>query len=142
MAGTAPNYHEHEEFWKPPVASGEESQQSCPFCGVECVPGSRFCHVCGTNRHAVLGARLRRGLRASLLHAWFYFNAMRDALDQTTSSMAALIAGCFCLVAAVVTGFFFSATRLADWQAVQLWRIEWLLAAIALMTAGVVLKKK
>jgi hypothetical protein len=67
---------------------------------------------------------------------------IRDALGQTNASLAALLAGCFCLLAAVLVGFFFSATKLLDWQAVQLWRIQWLLAAIALFVAGVVLKKK
>jgi hypothetical protein len=42
----------------------------------------------------------------------------------------------------VVTGFLFSATTLLDWQAVQLWRIEWLLAATAIFAAGFLLKKK
>jgi hypothetical protein len=31
---------------------------------------------------------------------------------------------------------------LVDWQAVQAWRIEWLLAAMAALLAGILLKKK
>lgn len=57
-------------------------------------------------------------------------------------SLAALVLGCACIVAAVVTGFVFNATTLVDWQAVQLWRIEWLLAAIAILLAGILVKKK
>jgi hypothetical protein len=41
-----------------------------------------------------------------------------------------------------MTGFLFTATTLLDWQAVQIWRIEWLLAASAVFVAGVLLKKK
>jgi hypothetical protein len=36
---------------------------------------------------------------------------------------------------------FFSARTLVDWQAIQLWRIEWLLAAIAAFVVGLLLKK-
>jgi hypothetical protein len=46
------------------------------------------------------------------------------------------------MVAALLTGFIFSAATVLDWQAVQLWRIEWLLAAIALFVAGILLKKR
>jgi hypothetical protein len=54
----------------------------------------------------------------------------------------ALILGFACVVAAIITGIRFTATTLLDWQAIQLWRIEWLLAAIALFVAGILLKKK
>ncbi len=69
------------------------------------------------------------------------FIRMREALGLNTGSLIALIAGVMCMVAAVATGFIFSATTVLDWQAVQLWRIEWLLAAIAAFLAGVLLKK-
>jgi hypothetical protein len=36
----------------------------------------------------------------------------------------------------------FNPTTLVDWQAIQLWRIEWFLAAIAILLAGLLLKKK
>jgi hypothetical protein len=35
----------------------------------------------------------------------------------------------------------FTARTPLDWQAVQLWRIEWLLAGIAGFAAGLLLKK-
>jgi hypothetical protein len=73
---------------------------------------------------------------------WPEFAALRRWLGRTTSSFVALVLGCACIVAAVFTGFVFNATTLVDWQAVQLWRIEWLLAAIAILLAGVLLKKK
>jgi len=50
--------------------------------------------------------------------------------------------GCACVVAAVVTGLVFTASTVVEWQAIQLWRIEWLLAAIALFGAGMLLKKQ
>jgi hypothetical protein len=46
------------------------------------------------------------------------------------------------VIAAVFTGLLFNATTLLDWQAVQLWRIEWLLGSVAMFVAGILLKKK
>jgi hypothetical protein len=76
------------------------------------------------------------------VRAWVDFVSLRDALGQSNASLVALILGCACVIAAVVTGFVFTATTLLDWQAVQLWRIEWLLAAVAMFAAGFLLKKK
>jgi hypothetical protein len=56
--------------------------------------------------------------------------------------LLALILGCVCIIAAIVTGVVFTATTLLDWQAVQLWRIEWLLGALAMFAVGFLLKKK
>jgi hypothetical protein len=145
MADAAPNYEERTEFWKPAVAAHPEAHpveegghRPCQSCGSDCVVGSHFCHVCGTDRHAALASKSGTLRRVS---AVFDFASLRDALGQTNASLTALIGGCSCLVAALVTGFLFNATSLLDWQAVQLWRIEWLLAAVALMVAGLLLKK-
>jgi hypothetical protein len=55
--------------------------------------------------------------------------------------MIAFLAGITCVLAAVLVGFIFSANTVLDWQAVQLWRIEWLLAAAAAFLAGILLKR-
>jgi hypothetical protein len=144
MAPMAQNYEERQEFWKPVVAHREEKQaavstaeQICPNCGSDYVIGSRFCHICGADRHINLADRT-----PSYITTWFDFVGLRDALGQSTASLIALILGCACLIAAALTGFLFNATTLLDWQAVQLWRIEWLLGASAMFVAGVLLKKK
>lgn len=144
MAPMAQNYEERQEFWKPVVTQRQENEASttaaeqiCQNCGSDYVMGSRFCHICGADRHINLADTKPIGLGA-----WFDFVGLRDALGQSTSSLIALILGCACLIAAAVTGFLFNATTLLDWQAVQLWRIEWLLAASAMFVAGVLLKKK
>jgi hypothetical protein len=62
-------------------------------------------------------------------------------MGQGTGSFVALILGCIFMVAALLTGFVFAAVTVLDWQAVQLWRIEWLLAAIASFIAGILLRK-
>jgi hypothetical protein len=144
MAHMAPNYEGRQEFWKPAVAPRQEtspatetSEQLCQECGTDYVVGSRFCYVCGSDRNASLSTTTVTGLRA-----WIDFASLREALGQTNASLVALILGCACMIAAVVTGFVFTATTLLDWQAVQLWRIEWLLAAVAIFAAGFLLKKK
>jgi hypothetical protein len=143
MAHLAPNYEERQEFWKPAVASRQETaaaeitDQVCQECGTDFVLGSRFCYVCGSDRNANLVATSANGLRA-----WIDFASLREALGQTNASLVALVMGFACVIAAIVTGFVFTATTLLDWQAVQLWRIEWLLGAVAMFAAGFLLKKK
>ena len=126
--------HAHRQENQPAVASAE---QICQNCGSDYLLGSRFCHVCGADRQINLADSTPTGVSA-----WLDFIGLRDALGQTTASFIALILGCACLIAAAVTGFLFTATTLLDWQAVQLWRIEWLLGASAMFVAGVLLKKK
>ncbi|HEU4416530.1 MAG TPA: hypothetical protein VFT65_17205 [Candidatus Angelobacter sp.] len=144
MAHLAPNYEERQEFWKPAVAvrpepsqATDETGQVCQECGTDFVLGSRYCYACGADRNTDLSGATVTGLRA-----WIDFASLREALGQTNASLTALIMGCACLIAAVVTGFVFTATTLLDWQAVQLWRIEWLLGAVAMFAAGFLLKKK
>jgi hypothetical protein len=143
MAHLAPNYEERQEFWKPAVAPrheaspAETTDQACQECGTDFVLGSRFCYVCGSDRNANLASASLTGL-----HAWIDLASLREALGQSNYSLVALVLGCACVIAAIVTGFVFTATTLLDWQAVQLWRIEWLLGAVAMFAAGFLLKKK
>jgi hypothetical protein len=141
MARTAPNYEERQEFWKPAVSQRQEvadaADHVCEHCGTDFVVGSRFCHVCGVDRHAELTQSGSKGVRA-----WFDFGSLREALGQSSASLVTLFLGVACLIAAAVTGLLFTATTLLDWQAVQIWRIEWLLAAVAVFAAGLLLKRK
>jgi hypothetical protein len=143
MAQTAQNYDERQEFWKPAVplrqepVSTEAAGQVCERCGTDFVVGSRFCHVCGTDRQVGLNSSGKTGVRA-----WLDFASLREALGQTNGSLVTLFLGMACLIAAAITGFLYTATTLLDWQAVQIWRIEWLLAAVAVFVAGVLLKRK
>jgi hypothetical protein len=142
MADAATNYEERQEFWKPAgfprteSVSPKANEHSCRRCGGDLIAGSQFCHSCGADLRPVLATAAWRRFPS-----WRDFASVRNALGQSTASLVVLILGCVCLIAAVLTGFVFTATTLLDWQAVQLWRIEWLLAAIALFAAGIVLKK-
>lgn len=143
MAQLAGNYDERQEFWKPAVPPRQESLpteatgQVCDRCGTDFLMGSRFCHVCGADRHTNLTASGTTGIRE-----WFDFVSLREAMGQTTGSLVALFLGFACIVAAAITGFLYTATTVLDWQAVQIWRIEWLLAALAVFAGGLLLRKK
>ena len=142
MADVAPNYEERQEFWKPAgfprpeSAPAEATERTCRQCHADLIVGSQFCHVCGADRRSVVAGTLWRRFPS-----WRDLVSVRDTLGQSTASLAALILGCGCLTAALLTGLFFTATTLLDWQAVQLWRIQWLLAAVAFFAAGILLKK-
>ena len=131
-----------QEYWRPaappvhPVETpaGLRGQLTCEQCGTEFVVGSRFCHVCGSEREPLIGAVNRW---TELLD----FTRIRDGLGISTASLIAFIAGIGCVAAAIVTGFMFTASTLLDWEAVQIWRVEWLLAAAAAFLAGLLLKR-
>ena len=132
-----------QEYWRP-AGQGNRAQEItndvrtrvevCDNCGTEFVVGSRFCHVCGGERQAVQSA-----------NRWtevLDFENIRQALGFSTGALIAFIIGIACVLAAALTGFIYSANTLVDWQAVQTWRIEWLLASAVAFTAGILLKKQ
>ena len=125
-----------QEFWQPPAqaAASEVPTEVCPCCSADYVIGARFCHVCGTQRES------QPTISSSGISRFFDFHVIRDSLDLTIASLVALIAGVICVIIAAALGFMYTATTTLDWQAIQLWRIEWLLAAIAAFTAGILLK--
>jgi hypothetical protein len=69
------------------------------------------------------------------------FHRIKQRIGLRTAAMAAFLVGITCALAAVLVGFIFSANTVLDWQAVQVWRIEWLLAAAAAFLAGILLKR-
>lgn len=131
-----------QEYWRPAVPNGRPHEiphdvrtriEVCENCGTEFVVGSRFCHVCGGERQAVQS----NSRWAEVLD----FENIKHALGFSTGALIAFIVGVICVLAAAMTGFVYSANTLVDWQAVQTWRIEWMLAAISAFVAGILLKK-
>lgn len=132
------------EFWRPPLTTPRPQQvlpgarahvETCQTCGTEFVLGARFCHVCGAGRDA--------DVETPHESAWmkaFDLTKLKEALNLTTSSLIAMFFGVVCVVAALVTGFLYTANTLNDWQAIQTWRIEWLLAAAVAFILGILLK--
>jgi hypothetical protein len=108
--------------------------ESCARCGTEYVAGSRFCHVCGIERAPQ--AAVRRFPWARFLNIL----RLQERLGLPLASVIALSVGMLCTLAAIGTGLVYTAATVLDWQAVQIWRIEWLLAAIAAFLAGILLR--
>jgi hypothetical protein len=134
----------HQEYWRPPSpparvpepSSALRGQLTCQHCGAEFVVGSRFCHVCGSEREPLVGYSA-----ASRWAQILDFTRIREGLGLSVGSLIAFFIGSGCVIAAIATGFMFTAATVLDWQAVQIWRLEWLLAAAAAFLAGVLLKK-
>jgi hypothetical protein len=147
------------EFWQPPAASPpveveptvEASMvEACDRCETEFIPGSRFCHACGAERsRGSINHRLGVWMGAAV--AWFrhleFHNierrmvGVRQQLGLPTASLVSFLVGIFCVAGAVLVGLIFTVQTTLDWQAVQIWRIEWLLGATASFLAGILLKK-
>lgn len=132
-----------QDYWRPAVAHGNGKRETpatahsnpdaCESCGSEYIIGARFCHVCGSDRQS-----------AAVHHRWaevLDFDNIRHSLGLSAASLVAFIFGVVAVIAAVAVGFMYSANTLVDWQAVQTWRIEWMLAAIVAFVAGILLKK-
>jgi hypothetical protein len=137
-------HHVEHEYWRPPAQPAHAmeappaigGQLICAECGAEFIMGSRFCHVCGSERESLASS--------GTAHRWAQildFTRIREALGLSLGCLIAFIAGIGCILAAISIGFIFSAVTFQDWQAVQIWRIEWLVAGAAAFLAGILLKK-
>ena len=128
----------HHDFWRPPtpeVTAVQERSETCDECGTEFIVGSRFCHSCGASRPELSATRTIE------IPGLTELAALGKRFGLTTPALAAFLFGMLCMVGAVAVGIIFTARTALDWQAIQLWRIEWLLAAIAAFGAGCLLKK-
>jgi len=144
--------------------------EACPRCGTEFLLGSSFCHTCGRRRPeaasqtALADAAEIAGLwelavarvstiirefspgqlwRNSKAPAWlryFHFHEIQRRIGLSTASMIAFVIGMSCIVGALAVGFINTKT-VVEWQAVQFYRAEWLLGAMAAFIAGILLRK-
>lgn len=125
------------DFWRPPLQTSApemvhtELIEACDRCGSEFIVGARFCHNCGATRPEA-GHLQDAGI--------FPLNRVGSILGLSTAAVIAFLLGTMCVLGAVAVGFVFNAKTIVDWQAVQLWRIEWLLGAVAAFVAGCLLK--
>ena len=128
------------EFWRPPASASKGIAHTgrtatCRRCGTEFIVSSLYCHACGTSRPDLDTAR------ALEIPGLAEFSRLAERLGLTTPALIAFLAGMLCFIGALAVGVFFSARSVLDWQAIQLWRIEWLLGAVAAFMAGCLLKK-
>ena len=127
-----------QEFWRPPVVQDTSSSlaEACRRCGTEFMVGAAFCHICGSGRHRSISAA----------KGWFphfaafqhlEFAAIKRWLGLPFAPLCAVLIGAAFLVVAVSMGLLNS-----DFEAIQLWRIQWLMAACAAFLAGILLKTR
>jgi hypothetical protein len=127
------------EFWRPPMpasvaVAGPERSATCR-CGTEFIVSSLYCHSCGASRPGLKAARTLE------IPGLAELASLGERLGLTMPAVAAFLLGVVCMVGALAVSVFFSARTALDWQAIQLWRIEWLLGAVAAFGAGCLLKK-
>jgi hypothetical protein len=70
-----------------------------------------------------------------------HFHEIKSRLSLSTASLIAFVIGLSCLAGALLVGLLFSVKNWNDFQAIQYYRAEWLLAATASFVAGILLKK-
>ena len=137
-----------QEFWRPPAIQPQTvpgtPAASCQGCGSEFLTGSRFCHVCGASRLPKISPAEHGWKRVA--EAWQFLDALefhnvKEWFGLSTVSLAAFLSGVGCVLAAIAVGFLYPVDTLSDFQAIQMWRIEWLVAAVAAFVAGILLKK-
>ena len=141
MAEMVGNLKEREGYWTPPVEAshGEAARRPvelCVKCGTEFIIGSRFCYVCGNGRTS--------GTRSSMRAEWLKFVNLRtlsDAMGLPIASTIAFGIGIICAICAVATGLIYSASNALEFEAIQAYRLEWLLAAAAMFLAAILLKR-
>jgi len=137
---------EAQEFWHPPVVPSEAPSQAlagaCKRCGTEFMVGARFCHVCGASRPEKVSKSAEHSWAQTLeLLRVLEFHRIKEWFALSTASLIAFLIGVGCVLSAIAVGVIYSVESLADFQAIQLWRIEWLLAALAAFVAGILLRR-
>jgi hypothetical protein len=118
-----------------PKQNSESRGDVCSHCGTEFVVRSPYCRMCGwrSESYETLGIASTSKLD---------FHALRRRMNLSTAALICFIAGMGALIAAATVGFIYSANTLVDWQAIQIWRIEWLLAAAVTLLCGILLNRK
>jgi hypothetical protein len=140
---------------------------ACSQCGAEFMIQARFCHTCGRRRPLLPAAQMDSpgiaglwsrssmwfGVAAdSVTVAWrkisfprwlqyLHFHEIKRWVGLPTAALVAFMIGIGCVAGALGVSFFYKASNLAEFQAIQMWRIEWLLASTASFVAGILLKK-
>jgi len=135
-----------QEFWRPPIARPETAVPAmvevCDRCATEFMVGAKFCHDCGAARQPRISPFAEHSwTRALVLLHVLEFHNVKEWLGLSMASLIAFFAGLGCLLAAIAVGVIYSVQSLADFQAIQSWRMQWLLAALVAFVAGILLKQ-
>ncbi len=131
------------EYWRPAPSADSSfragpipaNEKYCAICGTPYAIAAHFCHSCGVSREDALQKR-------NPLKDWLDWDAARARLGLSTTSLVCVLAAAIFAVASVMTGLVYNTSTIAEWQAVQTWRIEWLLATVAALLAAMLFKHK
>ena len=128
-----------QEFWHSPaegrirpLVATPGLSPACSECDAEFITGAAFCHSCGATRVLSLSA------------GWisrFEISSLQVMLGLSRPSLIAFFLGLAFAVAALLSGVLSNPQTVMDWQVVQAWRVEWLLASVAAFVAGILLKR-
>jgi ribosomal protein L37E len=129
------------EFWRPPVhqpAVEPALADACRRCGTEFMVEAAFCHICGASRHRAEAPTRNWSKHFEFLQG-LDFSRVRSWFGLPLPSLCAFLAGMVFLIIALTMGLM-TVKDHADFEAIQLWRIEWLVATCAAFLAGILLK--
>ena len=140
MSDTARNLTE--EYWRPvqpprTEMRGMAAETLCSNCGSEYAVGARFCHVCGNEREPEMKLS-----KQSRLADWVDFNQICERLGLNAVALVFTFIGFACVLGAIFVGLVYTANTVLDWQAVQVWRIQWMLGALVSFAVAILLNKK
>lgn len=139
MADLAQNARQ--EFWRPPQeqpALHTALPDACRRCGTEFMVGAAFCHICGMGRHRS-GPNNARWMEHLVFLKTLDFMKLKRFFGLPTGSLCAFLTGGLFVVIALAQGFR-NGQEFSDFEAIQLLRIQWLMAACAAFLAGILLK--
>jgi hypothetical protein len=88
----------------------------------------------------LIASRVWRNIKLPAWLHYLHFHEIKSWVGLPTASLIAFVLGIACVAGALLVGLL-TAKTLVDWQAIQFYRAEWLLAAIASFVAGILLKK-
>ena len=131
------------EFWRPPAAQPAAEPvlaDACRRCGTEFMVGAAFCHICGTNRHRA-GASPAQELDQVFCALPHDRSWRGQELAWSAAAFALRVSDWGRLPDCGLAVGLMSVHDYSDFEAIQLWRIQWLLAACAAFLAGILLKK-
>jgi hypothetical protein len=134
-----------QEYWRPAPSAGNPfpasgpqtrgNQASCALCGTPYAIGARFCHSCGLSRES--GQEKHNPVKR-----WLDLDVLRTHFGFSTASLVLVLAALIFTLATLMIGMVYNTSTAADWQAVQTWRIEWLLATVAALLGAMLFKTK
>jgi ribosomal protein L37E len=131
-----------QEYWRPPLtqpAAEPALAEACRRCGTEFLVGAAFCHICGSGRHRSSATPSSNWTTQLQFLRMMEFGNVKRWFGLPVASLCAFLVGSAFLIVALTIGLM-SVHDFSDFEAIQLWRIQWLLAACAAFLAGVLLK--